>query len=176
GLAGNGLGGETIRSRRWLMWVAAALVFAASSSPSIAQHLPRLLLPAVGLMGAVLVTIAFVRSLGRLRRTFMPFVVSSVALVFLVVLPAIHLQRALMPSRDRAPRALAGFGDWFGSEGYPIFRRHRGLDVQGRPGADVLAAADGRISVARDNADLCGLIVVIDHEPPYRTVYCHLSE
>jgi len=30
--------------------------------------------------------------------------------------------------------------------------------------------------VARDNRDLCGLIVVIDHEGGYRTVYCHFSE
>jgi len=47
-------------------------------------------------------------------------------------------------------------------------------------GADVLAAADGRVTVARDNRDLCGLIVVIDHDPgnphSYRTVYCHFSE
>jgi murein DD-endopeptidase MepM/ murein hydrolase activator NlpD len=43
-------------------------------------------------------------------------------------------------------------------------------------GGDVLAAADGRITVARDNRGLCGLIVVIDHDPgPYRTVYCHFS-
>jgi murein DD-endopeptidase MepM/ murein hydrolase activator NlpD len=40
----------------------------------------------------------------------------------------------------------------------------------------VLAAAGGRVTVARDNRDLCGLIVVIDHDPgPYRTVYCHFS-
>jgi murein DD-endopeptidase MepM/ murein hydrolase activator NlpD len=44
-------------------------------------------------------------------------------------------------------------------------------------GADVLAAADGRITVARDNRDLCGLIVAIAHDPHgLRTVYCHLSE
>jgi murein DD-endopeptidase MepM/ murein hydrolase activator NlpD len=40
----------------------------------------------------------------------------------------------------------------------------------------VLAAAGGRVSVARDNRDSCGLIVVIDHDVhPYRSVYCHLS-
>jgi murein DD-endopeptidase MepM/ murein hydrolase activator NlpD len=33
------------------------------------------------------------------------------------------------------------------------------------------------VTVARDNRDLCGLIVVIDHDPfGYRTVYCHFSE
>ena len=172
-------------TRGWLLWVAAALVFVASSSPSIAQRVPRLLLPAAGAAGAVLVTAAFVSSLGRLVRSyreagvlsFATVVATFVALVFLVILPAMHLQRALMPSRDRAPRILTGFGDWFGSEGYPLFRRHRGLDIKGRPGSDVLAAADGRVTVARDNGDLCGLIVVIDHDPHgYRTVYCHFSE
>src|SRR5207247_3219063 len=40
-----------------------------------------------------------------------------------------------------------------------------------------LAAADGRVTVARDTPDLCGLIVVIDHDPyGLRTVYCHVSE
>jgi len=39
-----------------------------------------------------------------------------------------------------------------------------------------LAAADGRVTVARDNGDLCGLIVVIAHDTHgYRTVYCHFS-
>jgi len=169
-------------TRGWLLWVAAALIFAASSSPSIAQRVPRLLLPAAGAAGAVLVTVAFLSSLGRLVRgyreagalSFAPVIVPLVALVFLVILPAMHLQRALMASRGQAPRILAGFGDWFGSEGYPLFRRHRGLDIKARPGSEVLAAADGRITVARDNGDLCGLIVVIDHDPHgYRTVYCH---
>jgi murein DD-endopeptidase MepM/ murein hydrolase activator NlpD len=71
---------------------------------------------------------------------------------------------------------LAGFGDWRGSEGYPRLSAHRGIDVAGPIGADVLAAADGRITVARDSRDLCGLIVVVVHDPyDYRTVYCHLS-
>ena len=170
--------------RGWLFWLAVALVVAATSSQSIAQRVPRLMLPAAGAAGAVLVTTAFVSSLVRFLRnyrkagllSFAPVVIAFIALTFLVILPAIHLQRALMPSHDRAPRILAGFGDWFGSEGYPLFRRHRGLDVKATPGADVLAAAAGRVSVARDNGGLCGLIVVLDHEPPYRTVYCHLSE
>ena len=71
---------------------------------------------------------------------------------------------------------LAGFGDWRGSEGYPRPSAHRGIDVAGRIGTDVLAAAEGRVTVARDNQDLCGLIVVVVHDPHgYRTVYCHLS-
>jgi murein DD-endopeptidase MepM/ murein hydrolase activator NlpD len=30
--------------------------------------------------------------------------------------------------------------------------------------------------VARDNGDLCGLIVAIVHDQDYRTIYCHFSE
>ncbi len=82
----------------------------------------------------------------------------------------------MTPSGDGAPRILAGFGDWLGSEGYPRPSPHRGLDVAGRLGADVIAAAGGRVTVARDNRDLCGLIVVVDHVGDYRTVYCHFAE
>jgi murein DD-endopeptidase MepM/ murein hydrolase activator NlpD len=40
------------------------------------------------------------------------------------------------------------------------------------PGVDVLTTADGRMTVARDNGDLCGLVVVVDHDfDGYRTVY-----
>jgi hypothetical protein len=43
------------------------------------------------------------------------------------------------------------------------------------PGVDVLTTADGRMTVARDNGDLCGLVVVVDHDfDGYRTVYCDL--
>jgi murein DD-endopeptidase MepM/ murein hydrolase activator NlpD len=104
-------------------------------------------------------------------------VVNLAALALFVVLPATHLVRALTPPGPGTARIHAGFGSWLGSEGYPRFSSHRGLDVAGRMGDDVLAAADGRVTVARDNRDLCGLIVVIDHEPHgLRTVYCHFSE
>jgi murein DD-endopeptidase MepM/ murein hydrolase activator NlpD len=98
-------------------------------------------------------------------------------MIFLVLLPLAHLMRAVTPPRDGAPRIHAGFGDWLGSEGYPRLSPHRGIDVAGRIGADVLAAADGRVTTARDNRDRCGLIVAIDHEPHgLRTIYSHLSE
>jgi murein DD-endopeptidase MepM/ murein hydrolase activator NlpD len=82
----------------------------------------------------------------------------------------------MAPSAGGAPRILAGFGDWRGAEGYPRLDPHRGIDVLGRVGSDVLAAAAGRVVVARDSQDLCGLIVVVVHDPHgYRTVYCHLA-
>ena len=168
----------------WLALPAAVLVFVGASSPWIAQRAPRFLFPGLAAAGAMLVVLSFVSSLVRLvrgcrgegRPRFFPVVVNVVAMVVLVVLPAAQLLRAMTASRDGTPRILAGFGDWQGSEGYPRPSPHRGIDVAGRPGADVLASADGRVTVARDNRDLCGLIVVIAHDAyGYRTVYCHFS-
>jgi murein DD-endopeptidase MepM/ murein hydrolase activator NlpD len=168
----------------WFALPTAVVVFLGASSPWVAQRTPRFLFPALAAAGAALVVFSFVNSLvhfvrrcrreGRLR--FFPVVVNAVATVFLVVLPLTHLLRAVTASGDGAPRILAGFGDWLGSEGYPRPSPHRGIDIAGSMGADVLAAADGRVTVARDNRDLCGLIIVIDHDPHgYRTVYCHFS-
>ena len=163
----------------------AVLVILGANTPWVALRLPRLTLPIVAAAGAVLIVFSFASSLARLVRwrraeeglRFFPVVVNVVAMVFLVLLPLMHLVRAVTPSGDGAPRIHAGFGDWLGSEGYPRLSSHRGVDVAGRMGADVLAAADGRVTVARDNRDLCGLIVVIDHDPfGLRTVYCHFSE
>jgi murein DD-endopeptidase MepM/ murein hydrolase activator NlpD len=170
---------------RWFVLPTAVAVFVGASSPWVAQRTPRLLFPAVAAAGAAWVTVSFVNALvqlvrccrgeGRLR--LYPLVVNVVATVFLVVLPLTHLLRAMTVSGDGPPRIHAGFGDWLGAEGYPLPSPHRGIDIAGSMGADVLAAADGRVTVARDNRDLCGLIVVIDHDPGvYRTVYCHFSE
>jgi murein DD-endopeptidase MepM/ murein hydrolase activator NlpD len=164
--------------------VIAVVLFVAASTPAIAQPAPRFLFPILAAMGAALVVVSFTRSLVRFIRgrrlgapsPLVPLVMGLVALLLLVVFPLTHLLRALAPARPGVPRILAGFGDWLDSEGYPRTSPHRGLDIAGRPGADVLAAADGRVSVARDDRDLCGLIVVIDHEGGYRTVYCHFSE
>src|SRR5207247_10146700 len=93
----------------------------------------------------------------------------------LVVWPGSRLLGATRGASS-GPRTLAGCGDWGGGEGYPRLSAHRGVDIAARPGSDVLAAADGRVVVARDSHDLCGLILVIVHEPhDYRTVYCHLT-
>jgi hypothetical protein len=152
-------GGKPTEPRSWrrlpprrVLWVAlplVVLVYVAGSSPSVAQRAPRLLFPALGAAGAVLVTVAFVNSLVRLvrryreeRRTHVgPVVLNLILFVVLVIMPLTHLQRALTPSLDGAPRILAGFGDRFGSEGYPRVSPPRGLDIADRPGADVLAAA-----------------------------------
>ena len=186
--AGGALASPTFRLGRWLSWlglpVAAALVLVASS-PWIGQLLPRFLIPTLAGVGAAWASITFVAALLRLahgdrhergsnlRRLAVPLV----AVVVLAVMPLSHLVGLLTAPSTGPPHILAAFGDWFGSEGYPLPGPHRGVDLASRVGADVLAAADGRVVVARDNRDVCGLIVAILHEPEgYRTVYCHFSE
>jgi murein DD-endopeptidase MepM/ murein hydrolase activator NlpD len=170
--------------RSWLGLPIAVLVVVGAHTPWIAQRVPGMLFPVAAAAGAALVAFSFLRSLlplvrgrrARGRPRALSLAVNAVAMVFLVILPLTHVVRAMAPSGDGTPRIHAGFGDWLGSEGYPRIGPHRGADIAGRMGADVLAAAGGRVTVARDNGDLCGLIVVIDHDPHgLRTVYCHLS-
>lgn len=169
---------------RWVALPVVVVVFVGASWPRVAQWAPRFLFPALAAAGAAFVAVSFVRALNQFMRCYygegrvrlFPLLVNTVAMVFLVGLPFTHLVRAMIPPGDGAPRIHTGFGNWLGAEGYPLLSPHRGIDVAGSVGADVLAAADGRVTVARDNRDLCGLIVVIDHDPGlYRTVYCHFS-
>jgi murein DD-endopeptidase MepM/ murein hydrolase activator NlpD len=168
---------------RWLALLAAAVMYAAAVSPWASQRLPRFLIPMLAAAGAIVIVGALARSLTRLarasqadrRRYLLPVVINTIAALLLVVSPAVRLVGTTVGASGSA-RTLAGFGDWRGSEGYPRFSAHRGVDIAARPGRDVLAAADGRVVVARDSHDLCGLILVIVHEPHgYRTVYCHLA-
>jgi murein DD-endopeptidase MepM/ murein hydrolase activator NlpD len=173
------------RATRWPAWlglsIAGALIVAASS-PTVAHALPRFSYPALALAGAVLMTVTFVRATLRLGRAHngsavVRFAVAAVGFLVLAVLPLTRLVGILTTSAVAPPRILVGFGDWLGGEGYPRPSAHRGVDFAAHPGSDVLAAADGRVIVARDNRDLCGLIVVILHEPHgYRTIYCHSAE
>jgi murein DD-endopeptidase MepM/ murein hydrolase activator NlpD len=155
-------------------------IFAGASSPWISQRVPRFFFPTLAVAGAALVLFSVVRFARRYRKEgrpqIIPLVLNVVATIVLVVLPCTRLVGAIASSRGGHPRILAGFGDWLGAEGYPHLSPHRGLDIAGSIGSDVLAAADGRVTVARDNRDSCGLIVVIAHDPHgYRTVYCHFS-
>jgi murein DD-endopeptidase MepM/ murein hydrolase activator NlpD len=167
----------------WLRWLAlplAGAVLAGASSPAIAQRTPRFLFPALAIAGAALLVRSVIRAARGYRRgTRRPtvgLVVLLVATLLFAVLPFARFVYMMVPSTSGAPRILAGFGDWRGAEGYPRLDRHRGTDVKASVGVDVLAAAEGRITVARDGGDLCGLIVVVVHDPHgYRTVYCHLS-
>jgi murein DD-endopeptidase MepM/ murein hydrolase activator NlpD len=162
---------------RWSSLVvlpAVAVLILAAASPSIAQALPRFFFPAVALVGAVTSTIAFVRAVRGRRLVRMTG--ALIAFLVLAVLPVVRLVGVLAASSTGPPYILAAFGDWLGGEGYPHPGPHRGVDIKGAVGSDVLAAADGRVVVARDSRDLCGLIVAIVHDPHgYRTVYCHFA-
>jgi len=160
------------------------VVFLGASSPAIAQRTPRFFFPVLAAVGAALVLYALAASVVRFLRSYrrhqrfdvLPVVVSLVATVFLVVLPSTRLLGVITAPLGGAPRILAGFGDWVSAEGYPRLSPHRGIDFSGKISADVLAAADGRVAVAEDSRDLCGLKVVIVHEPyGYLTIYCHSS-
>jgi murein DD-endopeptidase MepM/ murein hydrolase activator NlpD len=167
-------GRPTVGRLLWLGLPLAVLVLASASSPSISQRIPRFVFLAVAGLGAALAVFAFARALGRRRSV--PIVVNGVATILLAVLPLTRVLGLAFDPGGGAPRVLAGFGDWLGGEGYPRLSPHRGVDYAGRMGGDVLAVADGRVTVARDSRDLCGLIVVIAHDPhAYRTIYCHSS-
>ncbi len=169
---------------RWLRRLAlpiAVAVFLGASSPAIAQRTPRFLFPALAIAGGALLVLSAIRAARDLRRgarrPTIGLAVGAVATLLFAVLPFARFVYMMAPAADGAPRILAGFGDWRGAEGYPRLDAHRGIDVKGRVGTAVLAAADGRVTVARDRQDLCGLIVVVVHDPHgYRTVYCHLAE
>jgi murein DD-endopeptidase MepM/ murein hydrolase activator NlpD len=169
---------------RWLRRLALPIAVAAllaASSPAIAQRTPRFLFPVLAIVGGALLVrsaIRVARDLRRgARRPTVGLAVIAVATLLFAVLPFARFVYMMAPAAGGAPRVLTGFGDWRGAEGYPRLDAHRGIDVKGRLGADVLAAAEGRVTVARDNRDLCGLIVVVVHDPHgYRTVYCHLAE
>jgi murein DD-endopeptidase MepM/ murein hydrolase activator NlpD len=168
----------------WLRWLAlplAAAVLLGASSPAIAQRTPRFLFPALAIAGGALLVLSAVgaaRDLRRgARRPAVGLAVIAVATLLFAVLPFARFMYMIAPAAGGAPHILAGFGDWRGAEGYPLLGPHRGIDVKGRVGTDVLAAADGRITVAHDSQDLCGLIAVVVHDPHgYRTVYCHLAD
>jgi murein DD-endopeptidase MepM/ murein hydrolase activator NlpD len=166
---------------RWLPLPLAAAVLLGASSPAIAQRTPRFLFPALAIAGGALLVLSAIRAARDLRRgarrPTVGLAVIAVATLLFAVLPLARFVYMMTPAAGGAPRTLTGFGDWRGAEGYPLLDPHRGIDVKGRVGTDVLAAADGRVTVARDRQDLCGLIVVVVHDPHgYRTVYCHLGE
>lgn len=155
-------------------------IYIGATSPAIAQGSPRFLFPVLGIVGAGLLVLSTIRAARGLRRggrrPTVAFVTLAVMTLLFAVLPFARFVYMMAPATGAAPRILAGFGDWRGAEGYPRLDRHRGIDVKGPVGVDVLAAAEGRVTVARDSGGLCGLIVVVVHDPHgYRTIYCHLA-
>jgi murein DD-endopeptidase MepM/ murein hydrolase activator NlpD len=174
------------RQFRWLGVTLAVLAVAGSYFGWIVMPgIVPWLFPVIAAVGAAVVTGVFVSTLVRAVRArrrgrpprLLPVVVATAAFVLFAVLPSVRAVHLLRPASVGAPRILSGFGDWLGAEGYVrINGRHGGLDVAGRFGTPVLAAAGGRVRVARDNADSCGLTIVLQHDvDAYRTIYCHLS-
>ncbi|HSE06213.1 MAG TPA: M23 family metallopeptidase [Methylomirabilota bacterium] len=165
---------------RRLGWLAIPALFLAASSPAIAQWTPRFLLPSLAVAGAAWLVLSLVRAARDhrrgMRRAPLALAVLAVATFLFAVLPLARLVHLMLPASG-GPRILTAFGAWRGAEGYPRLDAHRGIDVKGPVGADVLAAADGRVAAARDHQGLCGNIVAVVHDPHgYRTIYCHLAE
>jgi murein DD-endopeptidase MepM/ murein hydrolase activator NlpD len=175
---------ELRRLARLFGVAAVAISVAGASWPALSHRLPRFFFVTLGLLGGVFALVSFVNVLRRAfgacraggRLPIVRLLVSATVLILLVALPVARFVGMMRTPAPGAAPLLARFGDWIGGEGYPRLSAHRGIDVGARPGSDVLAAADGRVVVARDNADLCGLLVVIVHDPHgYRTAYCHFS-
>jgi murein DD-endopeptidase MepM/ murein hydrolase activator NlpD len=62
---------------------------------------------------------------------------------------------------------LSGFGDERRSH------RHRGLDIRGRPGEEIVAARAGRVVFAGRGGSGYGLTVVIEHGDGLQSLYAH---
>lgn len=79
---------------------------------------------------------------------------------------------------------VAGFsigqsGASCGTKYNPFFktpRPHGGFDIMAPSGTDVLATADGRVSMVRMNNRGDGKVVEITHAGGYKTIYRHLGE
>jgi len=71
---------------------------------------------------------------------------------------------------------LSTYRSYKGANNRPRLRRHAGVDFGGRPGAPVLASADGVVSRIIEWPPGCGHGVVIAH-PGFRrwTAYCHMQ-
>jgi len=67
----------------------------------------------------------------------------------------------------------------FGMRMHPILgvmKNHKGLDIHGNVGTEVVAAGDGIVTMAGHSGGGYGNIVVINHGYGYQTLYAHLSK
>jgi murein DD-endopeptidase MepM/ murein hydrolase activator NlpD len=82
---------------------------------------------------------------------------------------------AIAVSACSGSRVISTYRSMSGAEGLRRPHPHNGVDVATHYGADVLAAADGRVVRLRRNQ--CGTELLLSHEPFGRyTLYCHLAE
>jgi murein hydrolase activator len=78
----------------------------------------------------------------------------------------------------RWPVATGSIAARFGNQVHPVLktvRENTGIDISVKPGSDVRAVADGRVSIVTFIPGL-GNIVILTHSDGYRTIYADLSE
>jgi septal ring factor EnvC (AmiA/AmiB activator) len=78
----------------------------------------------------------------------------------------------------RWPVSLGTIAAKFGNQVHPVLktvRENTGIDIGVKPGSDVKAVADGRVSIVTFIPGL-GNIVILTHSDGYRTIYADLSE
>jgi septal ring factor EnvC (AmiA/AmiB activator) len=78
----------------------------------------------------------------------------------------------------RWPVSSGTIASRFGNQVHPVLktvRENTGIDIGVNPGSDVLAVADGKVSIVTFIPGF-GNIVILNHNNGYRTVYAHLSE
>jgi septal ring factor EnvC (AmiA/AmiB activator) len=85
---------------------------------------------------------------------------------------------AAQHGRLRWPVSSGVIAASYGKQVHPILKTERfntGVDIGVKPGSDVKAVADGRVSIVTFIAGL-GNIVILTHSDGYRTIYADLSE
>ncbi len=85
---------------------------------------------------------------------------------------------AAQHGRLRWPVSLGTIAAKFGNQVHPVLktvRENTGIDIGVKPGSDVKAVADGKVSIVTFIPGL-GNIVILTHSDGYRTIYADLSE
>lgn len=80
---------------------------------------------------------------------------------------------AISPVKN--PQVVSGFGMRYHPV-YKILRRHTGIDIIGKKGTPIYAAADGKVVTNPSGYSGYGIAVLIDHGRGYQTLYAHLSK
>lgn len=72
---------------------------------------------------------------------------------------------------------------WPTADGVRVSRRfagqypaHDGVDIAGPLGTEIYAAADGVVEVSKENPELNGRYIILDHGNGYRTLYAHCDK
>jgi lipoprotein NlpD len=86
--------------------------------------------------------------------------------------------RSVVPPRAATPMAAASLFGW-PAKGRVLAEfaepRRKGIDIDGKPGDPVMAAAAGRVTYVGSGIQGMGKLVVIKHENGFITVYAHNS-